>query len=375
MTTDTTLIEKREELKRRLAAGEYKTLVDIFLEWFDRLIRKIIRQSKPLPIWLITIVLSLVFTLIGFAILYFTGDLTTFHKISKLGKLEYESIVLWTISNIVLVVVGSIFINLYIRQTFVFWRNEMLNAIESVLSLNEFEDWLEKVCNRRLHILITIIGGLTSILLLVIPLSSLLREFVGYGFTLVTIIINIFVWSLIYQLFLIVMLSAGLRRYHLKLFASDPGSSELVSRLSGELSLVVYFVAIFAVVLTFTTALVGLLPTFGFLLLLFYWNPIIAIFIINQTSLSTIIRRVKWKTLNEIQMKVEKLQTSRNFGNQETMDAIKRLMDYHDRVKATRDSALDFRAYLGFINSLLLPLLAFLLGNLDLVLKLFGIKP
>ena len=35
MSTDTALIEKREELKRRLASGEYKTLVDIFLEWFD----------------------------------------------------------------------------------------------------------------------------------------------------------------------------------------------------------------------------------------------------------------------------------------------------------------------------------------------------
>ena len=87
------------------------------------------------------------------------------------------------------------------------------------------------------------------------------------------------------------------------------------------------------------------------------------------------IRRAKWKTLNEIQVKVEKLQTSKNFGNQETMDAVKRLMDYHDRVKATRDSALDFRAYLDFINSLLLPLLAFLLGNLDKVLSLFSTKP
>jgi hypothetical protein len=72
---------------------------------------------------------------------------------------------------------------------------------------------------------------------------------------------------------------------------------------------------------------------------------------------------------------VEKLQTSKDFGNQETMDAIKRLMDYHDRVKSTRDSALDFRTYLSFINSLLLPLLAFILGNLDLVLKLFGRNP
>jgi hypothetical protein len=122
-------------------------------------------------------------------------------------------------------------------------------------------------------------------------------------------------------------------------------------------------------------ALPGLLPSYGILLVLSYWLALIAIFTLNQTSLSSIIRRAKWKMLNEIQSKVENLQAAENFEEKETMEAINRLMDYHDRVKATRDSALDFRTYLSFFNSLLLPLLAFILGNLDLVLKLFGIKP
>jgi len=39
-------------------------------------------------------------------------------------------------------------------------------------------------------------------------------------------------------------------------------------------------------------------------------------------------------------------------------------MDYHDRIKGTPNSALDFRAVLSFVNSLLLPLLAFLLSNM-----------
>src|SRR5258705_13561946 len=98
-------------------------------------------------------------------------------------------------------------------------------------------------------------------------------------------------------------------------------------------------------------------------------------FILNQTSLSSIIRRAKWKTLNEIQAKVEKLQEMENFADKETMDAIKRLMDYHDRVKATRNSALDFNTVLSFINSLLLPLLAILLGNLDRLMALLPQRP
>ncbi len=47
-------------------------------------------------------------------------------------------------------------------------------------------------------------------------------------------------------------------------------------------------------------------------------------------------------------------------------------MDYHDRVKATRNSVLNLRAGLNFLNSLLIPLLAFILANLEKVLDLFG---
>ena len=375
MATDKTLIERREELKRRLEAGEYKTLVDVFLEGIDRLIRKVTRQSKPVPIWLVTVILGLFVSLIAGVGIYATGDSTTFYHLSQMTNLRFESIVLWLLLNCILFVVSSIFIDLYMHRIFVFWLKEMLDRTESVVSLEKFEDWVMVVCNKGLHLLITMLGGLASVFFMVIPVSSLIGIFAGYGFTFVTIFVNIFAWSIFYQFFLVVMLSVMLRRYDLKLFVANPSGSELLSRLSGELSIVLYIVALFAFLVTLITALAGLLPTFGFLLVLIYWLPIIMLFILNQTSLSSIILRAKWNTLNEIQAKVEKLQSSKSFGDQETIDAINRLMDYHDRVKATRDSALDFRTYLNFINSLLIPLLAFLLGNLDIVLSLFARKP
>src|SRR5215510_2537266 len=101
MTTDTTLIEKREELKRRLAAGEYKTLVDIFLEWFDRLIRKIIRRSEPLPIWGITVSLSLTLSLVSFAAPYFTGELNSARTVIASLGLQYGLAVVYGIWVIV----------------------------------------------------------------------------------------------------------------------------------------------------------------------------------------------------------------------------------------------------------------------------------
>ena len=222
----------------------------------------------------------------------------------------------------------------------------------------------------------TIFGGLLGGLFGAASTSTLLGAFVGYAATFGFIILNMFSAAFYYQLAMVILLPMILRRYDLKLFAADPATSELLSRLSGELGFFVYFIAFFSALITLAmTTLIRGSQVIGIGLVLALWLPIIAMFVLNQTGLSSIIRRAKWKTLNEIQAKVETLQEEENFGNQETMDAIKRLMDYHDRVKATRDSALDFRTYLSFINSLLLPLFAFLLGNLDLVLKLFAKQP
>lgn len=374
MSIDIAIIEKHEELKRRLAAGEYKTLVDIFLEWFDRAIRKITRQPKPLPIWLVTVNLCVLVFMIGYVSIYVTGDFLAFPD--PVAAFGLFGTLLVSILSGVLAIVSAVAINLYINRIFVLWRDKVLESIESVESLDEIEDWLEKTCNKRAHFWMTIIGALLGSLYLITIVSRLAGGFVGYGTTFTFIILSMFSSAFLYLFVMIGLLASGLRRYHLKLFAADPSSSELVSRLSNELSFIIYFVAIYAAILTLVNALSrGFIPLFGFFLVLFLWLPIIAMFVLNQTSLASIIRRSKWKTLNEIQVKVEKLQAVENFEDKETMEAINRLMDYHDRVKATRDSALDFRTYLGFFNSLLLPLLAFILGNLDLVLKLFGIRP
>jgi hypothetical protein len=240
--------------------------------------------------------------------------------------------------------------------------------------MDEFEDWLRKICNRRLHLLVTILGSLLGGLYEAAYASARLGVFIGYGFTFTFIANGLYSYSLLYLLLTVVFLSVRLRRYDLKLFAADPGSSELISHLSGILSFIAYFAAAILAIVTLEFALGGFSNEevlFSFLL----WSPIIAIFVLNQTSLSNIIRRAKWKTLNEIQAKVQKLQAAESFEDKETMEAINRLLDYHDRVKATRNSALDLGAVLNFINSLLLPLLAFLLGNLDKVLALFVRKP
>jgi len=71
--------------------------------------------------------------------------------------------------------------------------------------------------------------------------------------------------------------------------------------------------------------------------------------------------------------KIEKLSNRDETPEKDTLDRLSKLMDYHDRIKATPNSSLNFRSSLNFLNSLLLPLLAFILANLDTVMTVLGI--
>lgn len=376
MSTATALIEKREELKRRLAAGEYKTLVDVFLEWINRGIQKFTRRSKTLPIWLITVILWVCVSLITNVAVYIMGGWSTYRLLTESYGLGLGTGFLINEVISILFIVCTLVINQYLGRLFVLWRDNVLDITESEASLEEFEDWLKKSCNWRLHIFVTLIPVIALTPYGVILTSSLLGAKPDFGNVFASVVVSIFAWAFLYPFLMVILLSAKLRRYDLKLFSADPGSSEVISRLSGELGFFIYFVAVFAAILTLGTSWLGLFASLlGFGLVVLLWLPITVLFMVNQTSLSSIIRRAKWKTLNEIQAKVEKLQVSENFEDKETMEAINRLMDYHDRVKATPNSALDLGAILGFINSLLLPLLGFILGNFESILKLFGRNP
>jgi hypothetical protein len=160
MAKDTALIKKREELKRRLAEGEYKTLVDVVLTGANHLLQKITRRTKPFSIWLIMTLLIVVFTLIVFATIYIAGEFTATRNFMQSFGYSYELGVLITlILPSILNIMGLVLINQNISRIFVLWDNEILDATETTESLEQFEDWLEKVRNRRLNLLFAIVVG------------------------------------------------------------------------------------------------------------------------------------------------------------------------------------------------------------------------
>jgi hypothetical protein len=175
----------------------------------------------------------------------------------------------------------------------------------------------------------------------------------------------------LYYLLALANLPFHFGRYDLRLYAIKPGSSELVARLSEKFGSFAFQLAVYATLFTLLIAYVGVLNTAGFVFVLLAWVPLVGLFAANQIALSQMIARAKWKTLHEIQSEIERIAGEENLAGKETIESLSRLMDYHDRIEGTRRSALDLRALLTFVNSLLLPLLAFLLANEARIVALF----
>jgi hypothetical protein len=174
-----------------------------------------------------------------------------------------------------------------------------------------------------------------------------------------------------YNELVILALSLRMRNYQFKLFEADPASSTVIGNLSDMFMGTIYLSAIVATLLTLVTvATETIIPLVIILLLIPLWSVTTFFFALIQFSLAKIISRMKCETLNSIHKKIESLGIDKNFMDEKTRRAYNWLLDYYDRVKATRSSAMNIRSSLGFLNSLLLPLLAFVLTNLSEIIKL-----
>jgi hypothetical protein len=189
-----------------------------------------------------------------------------------------------------------------------------------------------------------------------------------------------------------VVLPARLSQYRFKLFTADPSGSQVVDELSDLFTAVMYITVVYCAVIVLSLAYFGLINMATSLYMaLMVWVPAIALFAGSQVNLSKVISRSKWAALQVIQSRVEVLQAeilrtsedepskghqedlikSKDEPSKDRLEYLEKLMDYHDRVKNTQNSALNFRARLNFFNSLIIPLIAFLLSNWGEVIKVF----
>lgn len=342
---------QREDLKSLLTTRGYRTLIDVILDEVSRILQKLTRRPRPVSFVLSAATICLLILLIGLGVSILFGQYPP----------RGDRIVLIEILGVLLAFASLVIFKVSMRLFFSVLRDDILGAVTSEANLVDLRRWLTVLCNLKWHLAFSLIYAFA-----VGTYIARVLSIADQGGLLVSTWLVAFIWALpMYLLLIFLILPARLSRYEYRLYPADPSSSEVIAHLSGLLNGLVYLYAVVAAGSMAYLAYAGLVSQMTVIAIIVAWLPITVLFVSAQLATRRIITRAKWRTLNGVQERIQRIATQDSLAEQETMDKVNRLMDYHDRIKATKNSTFDLRAVLTFLNSLLLPLLAFLLANLD----------
>jgi hypothetical protein len=175
----------------------------------------------------------------------------------------------------------------------------------------------------------------------------------------------------VYGLISLIGFLLRLRNWSLMLYPDDPGSSPILLQLSEQLrDYILQYSFLVTVFMLLVLVAVGLNIITIVVFMIFNWIPILTLFLLGHYAFSSLITRVKYERMGELQSEIMKLS---NLGKTDTKATtqIMSLMDYHDRVKATKNSLINSQAIINLIGSLALPSLAILIQAWPYVQNLF----
>jgi len=341
--------DKHNAVKEFLGSDEYVTFIDVLLRFPTRVLQKLTHQERGFPFYWSAALLCISILVIGYGLSALWGDINSANI--KIIRIEFLGVFLAYLSLIIFKNARDSVIETI--------RNHVIDEIDDENSLQDLNKWLRLFANKRVHLIFCLIYATGFSF-------GLREEFTGYGSSFI-VFSTAFIWGIpMYFLLTFIFLPYRMGKYKFRIYSADPGSSTIIINLSRLFQGLVYLYAIVAAGSMIFIAYSGLLPSLALPSLFVAWLPIIALFVINQYALSNIITKGKYKTLMDIQTQVENIQKSERLAEKEVMDKVVRLMDYHDRVKATKNVAFDLRAGLDFLNSLLLPVVGFFIGNIDI---------
>ena len=358
------LIQQRERLKSQINEGKYKSLADVILDsGIGYLLQKLTPGSKPVSFWSSGIVMTLITLLVGTLASIISGEFRSLQPSVIAGTV-------WAAGMGLLLMVAA---RVSLRSLLNTLSGNVIDSIESAADLDDLRNGLERLGNTRRQLLLSLGLGLIALMWPMVWNKMGVKP-PGGGITLVLALVWFQSGPVVYFVLSFRALPHRLGHYQLELHTTDPSGSKVVRELSNALNGVVRIGAVLLAVFTLGMALI--LRALRFQVYLFWvlgaWGGLLILFLNNQHALARIITNAKWKKLNQIQAKIEKLETQGDIGSKETMEAIGRLMDYHDRIKAAPDSALDIIEVLRFLQALLLPLIASLLANIGQITNLLS---
>jgi hypothetical protein len=361
------LLQQQQALKGALAGGEYRSLAEVILDGTGRLIQKVTRAAGPPPFWYNALAFTLLTLLVcALAGLLLGGAMPGLGLIARLNLL---------LAGILGIAIGSAFLIASAamhRRLMATMAGSLVGEIETPSALQDLDAWLKSTFDLKRQFWISALPAL-----ILLPGANILLSLAtGIRFDLSVYLCAIIAGFQAFTALTIVLacltLPHRLSHYPLKLFGADPRSSQTIEDLARTLNSVLLTGSVILALFTLDVVLFIPASIVAYVILPLPWLLLISIFISNQSALAKIIQRAKRKTLNEIQAQIETLQRKEAILSEDTLKHINQLLDYHQRIRSSHNSAVDIQSGLNLLQSLLLPVIGLLLANLTDILDLFS---
>ena len=360
--TSPELSAKREQLKRQLATGKDRTLAALIFFKAGRIVGLLTRRHKPVPWYYGAIFIGLIL-LLAFPLVLAPVDKTNQKEVLQgiVGVLfMYQCLI------------GTSAAYWFMGWTFGKIRDHVIDHIVSEDDLTDLKNWLADTGSVRKSLSFVVVLGIAW------GLFSTVSGGATQGRSIISTVgpylYGLFIMVPVYYIWMVLRLPPRLGRYRFSLNKFDPANSEVISHLAQLLNRGSFIIAVFSAISTLMVGLTIIALARGWWLsvgpILAGWIPVLILFISTQSAFRKIVTTAKRSTLNELQAQIDKLLTAADLANKETQEAITRLMDLYERIKATPNSTFTVLTGLGVLKDLLLPVLASVLTNYEQLRKL-----
>ena len=349
-------LKKKKNLKDKQTFSETKSSIDVTLELTGRILQKFTRSKTVPAVWVNALTLAVVIMLMVYLIALATGG------ISRFG---YRTIIFGG---------ALIFLNFMLAKkafdrTFFTLRHKLVDGLASSTDVSGIRNWLKAAKNINTPAII-------SVLVYAVYTAFIFWNPADAPAPIETAMMGgiMLIWTgfILYYMFLYAIFPLKLKECTLKLHKENPASTQLLVDWNIMMNFAAYMFAIMLAMGTLFTLALAPLSLRTLIFIVPRWLLLIVLFAVNQIILSGMITRSKRETLNEVEEKMAAMRLEKKSLENEKLQAVMRLWDYHDRVKGTRNTLLNFKGIVNFISTLLIPFLAFMLANLDAIIKLFG---
>jgi hypothetical protein len=356
------LSQQRSHLLQDFELNSNSFLVARAVQLLDHVIRKITRNPRSLSFSYLSTFIMFFNLLPGLAAVWLFDEIKPFRIVGIAWMLGV------TVSTL-----GVLLAN-YLGCYVLSYIKQHLTDIQDASDLDDLHDYLEKLWHpshsyQRVFLPVVLWGVFASALF-----SYVAGEFAGIGVVIGTLIFGFNLGTGFDYLIWMLNLPQHFGKYHYIINNVNPSISEIVYRIGQMFNRVMYVYAIYFTIGTISSISIGRANYIAIPVVLGFWAVLSLQFINTQSALRNIISVEKWKTLNNIQADIRALQTSGNLTQKETTDAISRLMDLHDRIRATPDSTMNMRTSLNFMNQMFLPVIGAIFSYLDAILKFLHLR-